>query len=93
MLFVKSNPKKRLFAGAPSNWADVAFHHLRTQGAFLVSAKKQAGVTQFVSVESLIGSPCLIQTDMPNPKILNGKRHVVFSKENVQAEQVIEFSQ
>ena len=26
-------------------------------------------MTQFVIVESLAGSPCLIQTDIPNPKI------------------------
>ncbi|MGB1127438.1 MAG: glycosyl hydrolase family 95 catalytic domain-containing protein, partial [Opitutales bacterium] len=75
MLLQSWGGKIRVFAGTPSIWPDVAFHHLRTQGAFLVSAKKEAGVTQFVSVESLIGSPCLIQTDIPNPKILiNGKK-------------------
>ena len=67
--------KIRVFPAPPAAWTDVAFHRFRTQGAFLVSAKKEAGVTQFVSVESLIGSPCLIQTDIPNPKILiNGKK-------------------
>ena len=59
----------RVFPAAPKNWADVAFKDLRGQGAFLVSARKQAGVTQFVTVKSLIGSPCVVWTDIPNPKI------------------------
>lgn len=64
----------RVFRGTPATWTDVAFHHLRGQGAFLVSAKKEDGVTQFVTVESLIGSPCRVQTDIPDPKVsINGK--------------------
>ena len=59
----------RVFPAAPKLWGDVAFKDLRGQGAFLVSAKKQAGVTQFVMVKSLIGSPCVVWTDIPNPKI------------------------
>lgn len=59
----------RVFRGAPALWGDVAFKDLRTQGAFLVSAKKKGGVTQFVSVKSLIGSPCFVQTDIPDPNI------------------------
>ena len=65
----------RVFNGTPKAWSDVAFHQLRTEGAFLVSAKKKGGVTQFVSVESLVGSACQIQTDIPNPIIsINGKK-------------------
>jgi arylsulfatase A-like enzyme len=59
----------RVFRGAPKKWADVAFKDLRTQGAFLVSAKKKGGVTQFVSVKSLVGSPCRVQTDIPDPNL------------------------
>ncbi|MFC1652243.1 glycoside hydrolase family 95-like protein [Planctomycetota bacterium] len=63
----------RVFPAAPKNWADVAFQQLRTQGAFLVSAKKKGGVTEFVTVKSLIGSPCIVQTDIPQPVInING---------------------
>ena len=62
-----------VFPAVPEQWPDVAFRNLRTQGAFLVSAKKKAGVTQFVTVESLVGSPCFVQTDIPKPKIyING---------------------
>ncbi|MGZ0655744.1 glycosyl hydrolase family 95 catalytic domain-containing protein [Coraliomargarita sp. W4R53] len=69
MLLQSWGGKIRVFPATPENWGDVAFEDLRTQGAFLVSAKKQAGVTQFVSVESLMGAPCLVRTDIPNPQI------------------------
>ena len=69
MLLQSWGGKIRVFRASPNHWPDVVFHRLRTQGAFLVSAKRKAGVTQFVVVESLVGSPCLIQTDISNPKI------------------------
>jgi hypothetical protein len=59
----------RVFPAAPKAWGDVAFKDLRGQGAFLVSAKKKDGMTQFVTVKSLIGSPCVVQTDIVNPRI------------------------
>ena len=75
MLLQSWGGKIRVFRGTPKEWPDAAFHRLRTQGAFLVSAKKKGGATQFVSVESLAGSPCLIQTDIENPRItINGKK-------------------
>ena len=73
MLLQSWGGKIRVFRGTPEKWADVAFKDLRTQGAFLVSAKKKAGVTQFVTVKSLAGSPCFVQTDILNPKVyING---------------------
>lgn len=73
MLLQSWGGKIRVFPGTPERWTDVAFEDFRTQGAFLVSAKKKAGATQFVSVESLIGSPCIVRVDIPNPKIaING---------------------
>jgi hypothetical protein len=74
MLLQSWGGKIRVFPAAPKLWGDVAFRNFRTQGAFLVSAKKKNGVTQFVRIESLVGSPCFVQTDIPNPKIyINGK--------------------
>jgi len=73
MLLQSWGDKIRVFPATPELWGDVAFHDLRTQGAFLVSARKQDGVTQFVTVESLVGSPCVVQTDIPKPIIsING---------------------
>lgn len=69
MLLQSWGGKIRVFPGTPELWADVAFDQLRTQGAFLVSAKRKSGVTQFVKVESLIGSPCIVKTDLVAPKV------------------------
>ena len=75
MLLQSWGGKIRVFNGTPKEWPDAAFHQLRTQGAFLVSAKKKDGVTQFVNVESMAGSPCLIRTDIEKPRIyINGKK-------------------
>lgn len=74
MLLQSWGGKIRVFRGTPKKWANVAFYHLRTRGAFLVSAKKKSGVTQFVMLESLVGSPCVVETDIPDPRIyLNGQ--------------------
>ena len=54
----------RVFPAAPKQWKDVSFCDLRAEGAFLISAAKQDGVTQFVRVESLAGEPCRIKTDI-----------------------------
>ncbi|MBK1855497.1 hypothetical protein JO972_11050 [Verrucomicrobiaceae bacterium 5K15] len=75
MLLQSWGGKIRVLHGTPKAWADVAFHQLRTEGAFLVSAKKKAGVTQFVTVKSLAGSPCQVQIDISNPIItINGEQ-------------------
>jgi len=47
----------RIFPGVPSAWPDVTVHNLRTEGAFLVSAVRKGGKTQFVRVKSLAGEP------------------------------------
>lgn len=75
MLIQSNNGKIQIFPGTPDEWPDAAFHHLRTQGAFLVSAKKEKAKTQFVLVESLEGSPCIINPDIENPILyINGKK-------------------
>lgn len=47
----------RVFPAVPSSWADVTLHDFRTQGAFLVSAVRKAGVTRFIRIRSLAGEP------------------------------------
>ncbi|WP_433508963.1 glycosyl hydrolase family 95 catalytic domain-containing protein [Nonomuraea sp. CA-143628] len=47
----------RVFPAIPGSWPDVTLHDFRTQGAFLVSAVRQAGTTRFVRVRSLAGEP------------------------------------
>ncbi|WP_238402858.1 glycosyl hydrolase family 95 catalytic domain-containing protein [Paenibacillus mesophilus] len=50
----------RIFPAVPESWKEAAFHDLRAEGAFLVSALRRDGVTQFVRVRSLAGEPCRI---------------------------------
>ncbi|MFD5751348.1 Tat pathway signal sequence domain protein [Streptomyces sp. NPDC127033] len=47
----------RVFPAVPKDWKDVTLHDFRTQGAFLVSAVRKAGVTRFIRVKSLAGEP------------------------------------
>ncbi len=54
----------RIFPGTPSKWAEASFSTFRAEGAFLVSARREGGVTQFVKVHSLAGEPCRIRTGL-----------------------------
>jgi hypothetical protein len=54
----------RVFPAVPSAWEEAAFHDLRAEGAFLVSAVRSGGVTAWIRVRSLAGQPCRLRTDM-----------------------------
>jgi alpha-L-fucosidase 2 len=49
----------RLFPAVP--WPDAAVQNFRTQGAFLLSASKQAGQTRWMRVYSEAGAPCVLR--------------------------------
>ena len=51
----------RIFPAMPDTWKEGSFDQLRTQGAFLVSAKRTDGQTQWVKVKSLVGEPCIVK--------------------------------
>ncbi|MFH5181367.1 glycosyl hydrolase family 95 catalytic domain-containing protein [Paenibacillus sp. TAB 01] len=55
--------KIRVFPALPQEWKDVAFHDLRAEGAFLISAVRSGGRTSYIRVKSLAGEPCRLQTD------------------------------
>lgn len=57
----------RVFPSTPSEWPDISFHNLRTEGAFLVSAKRRGGRTELIRIRSLAGEPCVVRTDIPHP--------------------------
>ncbi len=59
----------RVFPAIPAapEWKDVAFHDFLAKGAFLVSAKRDGGITRFIQVQSLAGEPCSVQTGMAGP--------------------------
>jgi hypothetical protein len=57
----------RVFPAVPAAWPDVTLHDFRTQGAFLVSAVRQGGVTRFVRVRSEAGAPLRLRTGIAGP--------------------------
>lgn len=74
MLLQSWGGKLRVFPAVPSTWNDVAFHQLRAEGAFLVSAVRKNGATQFVRVFSEAGEPCVVKTDLARPLTATGSR-------------------
>lgn len=62
MLLQSWGGKIRIFPALPDAWKDVEFHDLRTEGAFLVSAKREQGLTRFVKIKSLKGG--VVEVDL-----------------------------
>ncbi len=67
----------RIFPALPANWMDVEFHNLRAEGAFLVSANRKAGITEWIRIQSLAGEPCRIKTGMKKFDIHGGQHHTL----------------
>ena len=61
MLLQSWGGKIRIFPAMPDKWQESAFDQLRTQGAFLVSAVRKNGQTQWVKIKSLAGEPCVVK--------------------------------
>ncbi|MFI5610938.1 glycosyl hydrolase family 95 catalytic domain-containing protein [Amycolatopsis sp. NPDC051903] len=51
----------RLFPAVPASWGDVALRDFRTEGAFLLSAAREAGKTRWLKVHSEAGAPCVLR--------------------------------
>ena len=64
----------RVFPATPGAWQEIVFHDLRAEGAFLVSAKRAAGVTKFVRIKSLTGEPCRLRPGLPGKVNATGTR-------------------
>jgi len=61
MLLQSWGAKIRIFPAVPDKWQEASFDKLRTQGAFLVSAVRKNGRTQWVKIKSLAGEPCIVK--------------------------------
>ncbi|MFI7012538.1 glycosyl hydrolase family 95 catalytic domain-containing protein [Streptomyces sp. NPDC050145] len=57
----------RVFPALPASWADLAVHDFRTQGAFLLSAVREKGVTRWVRLVSEAGAPCVVRHGIAGP--------------------------
>jgi len=53
--------KIRVFPAVPDDWKDASFDQLRAQGGFLVSASRKQGKTDWISLKSLSGEPCVVK--------------------------------
>lgn len=71
----------RVFPACPSSWKDARFYHLRTEGAFLVSAVKENGRTQFIEIQSLAGEPCVLKTDFEDEVKLIANKTTTMKKQ------------
>jgi hypothetical protein len=51
-------------------------HDFRTQGAFLLSASREGGITRWVRLYSEAGAPCVVRTDIAGPlEVRDGSGH------------------
>ncbi|MGW2520889.1 glycosyl hydrolase family 95 catalytic domain-containing protein [Streptomyces sp. NPDC001617] len=57
----------RVFPALPAAWADLALHDFRTQGAFLLSARREGGTTRWVRLLSEAGAPCVVRHGIAGP--------------------------
>ena len=66
--------KIRVFPATPDSWKEASFDQLRAEGAFLVSAARKNGKTQWVKIQSLAGEPCVLKvSDWENAVVANNK--------------------
>jgi len=83
MLLQSWGNKIRVFPALPEIWQDVAFDNFRAEGAFLVSASRKNGKTEFVRIKSLAGEPCVINPSIegiPEINIQNKNRLIEVGK-------------
>jgi alpha-L-fucosidase 2 len=59
----------RVFPAVPASWGDISLDNFRTQGAFLLSASRQGGVTRWVKVHSEAGAPCVLRVAITDPVV------------------------
>jgi alpha-L-fucosidase 2 len=58
-----------IMPAVPTDWKNVGFENLRTEGAFLVSAAKKNGSVRFIKIKSEKGGKCIVKTDIPTKEI------------------------
>lgn len=64
------NGKLRIFPAVPTAWKDISFERFLTDGAFLVSAKRENGITQTVEIESQHTGTIRVESGISIPMIL-----------------------
>jgi alpha-L-fucosidase 2 len=74
MVIASYNGIIRIFPGTADAWNNVEFDRFRVDGGFLVSAKRQNGVTKFIRIENTAGEPCKVKTGLSGTVLAYGNR-------------------
>lgn len=82
MLIQSYNGYIEIFPAVPDAWKNVSFHHLRTEGAFLISAKKENGVADEVSVTAEQGGKLNIKIPFKTWLVSGIERQQIHNDEN-----------
>ena len=80
MLLQSNNGCLEIFPAIPATWKNVTFKTLRTEGAFLVSAKKSNGNIEEVLISSEAGG--LLQLELPFKKFYIDGVPIKYTLEN-----------
>ncbi|WP_442509516.1 glycosyl hydrolase family 95 catalytic domain-containing protein [Novipirellula sp. SH528] len=64
MLLQSWGGRLRVFPAVPQQWSDVQFHRLRGEGAYLVSARREQGATQWLHVSAEAGGSVEVQPQL-----------------------------
>ncbi|MFT3932886.1 MAG: hypothetical protein QM726_04655 [Chitinophagaceae bacterium] len=82
MLIQSYNGYVEIFPAVPTAWKDVAFKNLRTEGAFLVSAKKENGVPAEVSIKATQAGKLKIKLPFKTWIVKGVERQQIHNEEN-----------
>ena len=69
MLLQSWGGKIRVFPALPEFWPAAYFEKLRAEGAFLVTARRESGQTQFVEIFSEAGETCQLRNPFPSKQV------------------------
>jgi len=69
MLLQSWNGVIKVFHAIPDSWKNIVFADLRAEGAFLVSASRKNGMTEYVKIKSLAGGSTEVLTDIPENQL------------------------
>ncbi|MDP4624933.1 MAG: hypothetical protein NWT08_07330 [Akkermansiaceae bacterium] len=64
MLLQSWGGKVRVFPAMPDSWKNASFSGMLAAGGFELSAVRKDGETQFVSIKSRAGEPCVLSSDL-----------------------------
>jgi len=82
MLLQSNNGYIEIFPAIPSGWQNVSFKTLRTEGAFLVSARKENGTVEEVAIKATVAG--LVKLKLPfKTFFIAGPKRTYLEKEGI----------